>query len=413
MRSTERELALGCGAPVAPALVALSLIGLGGVALAAAPVPVSPGTPQEVSLAAGACPTFSWTFDPGGGATELVVYRLDPDDAGTRPESAPPVLKERLPPGTVSWTPPVDRCLDAGGRYVWFVRADRSGGGGDRGAGAQWSEGSFFEVSTVLPPGGGDREPPGDADPSSAAAARAATAPLLETELLAPLMFADSATWVSVEDPPPWSVAGTAGGPEPHARVAGQANVPSIQTSNSIFSGGEFAYNEPRTVTYIVPASAFAVRSNHEADGWELHPDGYGFVPSVSGTLGDVPLSAPLLDLPQSAEVVSFRCLFFDNVELLEKPGEPDVDDLHLQMQLVRQRPDDVTGTSMALVSASSDGSKSQIQRAQTFTITDSVLQSHFVSYRIEGTYIAESQGSSLRFYGCVLELDVQVVDPR
>lgn len=102
-------------------------------ALAAEPLPVSPGSVAG-GLVTDRCPTFSWSAGEGAPGYELVVYSLGRDE---EPETSP-ALTARLPAGAQSWTPSAERCLAAGGRYAWSVRA--------RAAGAEWSEPAIFEV---------------------------------------------------------------------------------------------------------------------------------------------------------------------------------------------------------------------------------------------------------------------------
>lgn len=115
---------------------AIALAFLPGFARAAvAPVPVSPGGPED-ALIESPCPTFSWGGAPGADSYELVVYRID--ETRREPEA---ILRQRLPASTYAWTPSLDRCLERGGRYAWSVRSV-GGEGGDR-----WSSPSLFRVA--------------------------------------------------------------------------------------------------------------------------------------------------------------------------------------------------------------------------------------------------------------------------
>lgn len=101
---------------LAPTLALLAAAPLLAAGEGGMPVPVSPGGTDRATTAAGSCPTFSW----GGAAAgryELAVVRLDDANDG---ESAT-VLREEIPGGASSWTPPADRCF-AAGRYFWSVR---------------------------------------------------------------------------------------------------------------------------------------------------------------------------------------------------------------------------------------------------------------------------------------------------
>ena len=101
------------------ALVCLGIF-LAAAALAAAtapPVPVSPGGTEQVSLIADRCPTFSWGGVAGADGYELMIYRVAED--GTAVEA----VREEFTGSVYSWTPDLGRCLAAGERYAWSVRA--------------------------------------------------------------------------------------------------------------------------------------------------------------------------------------------------------------------------------------------------------------------------------------------------
>jgi hypothetical protein len=120
-----------------------------GLAWGGAEVPqgVSPGGSRVVSLIEARCPTFSWSWVTGARGYELVVYEVDEAvlEATDTPEGEEraPLFRVSVPGTAVSWTPSMDRCLEAGGRYVWFVRALGEGVG-------RWSEVCADERGAVV-----------------------------------------------------------------------------------------------------------------------------------------------------------------------------------------------------------------------------------------------------------------------
>ena len=102
-----------CGALVAAATFGFSK-----------PQAVSPGS-LAGSVIGDPCPTFSWVEVEGARFYELVVYRH-----GESGESIEAVLSQRIPGPALSWTPPLESCLNRGSHYAWAVRAsspDRDG----------------------------------------------------------------------------------------------------------------------------------------------------------------------------------------------------------------------------------------------------------------------------------------------
>ena len=104
--------------------------------LAEAPIPVSPGVAEEVTVE-WRCPTFSWAPAAGAEGQELVVYRLS-EEPGAETEA---VVRRKLPAAAGSWTPAGDTCLERGARYAWSVR-----GLGPEAPG-EWSTPSLFRVA--------------------------------------------------------------------------------------------------------------------------------------------------------------------------------------------------------------------------------------------------------------------------
>ncbi len=109
-----------------------------------APLAASPaaeaGTSGVVTVES-RCPTFHWGGVAGAVAYRLAIYRLD--GSLERAGAKPPVELYRIAfPGLVqSWTPPLERCLEAGASYAWSVGAL---GELDQEA---WSEATFFRVA--------------------------------------------------------------------------------------------------------------------------------------------------------------------------------------------------------------------------------------------------------------------------
>ena len=126
------------------------------------PVPVSPGGTREAIALAPSCPSFSWTWVPKARTYELVVHRIEVDgELRERSRRTVPrylavgraELKVRIPGPALSWTPPLDRCLDPGASYAWLVRARWSGRAG------HWSEPALFRVASDTGPVALEAEP--------------------------------------------------------------------------------------------------------------------------------------------------------------------------------------------------------------------------------------------------------------
>ncbi len=127
--------------------VLIALTGMAGVLQG-----VSPGAIDRFSMAEVACPTFSWQQLEGASLYELQVYALPEDfdlalNVGTDLETADLVLHAWLPGGSSSWTPPMERALNRGGRYAWFVRVASIGTDGEIDENGEWSEARLFSIS--------------------------------------------------------------------------------------------------------------------------------------------------------------------------------------------------------------------------------------------------------------------------
>ncbi len=99
------------------------------------PAAVSPGSLNGTPIG-DPCPAFSWGEVAGAKSYDLAVYRVREEV-----EEAEAVLWQTLPGSALSWTPPLDRCLERGGRFAWTVRAVV---GSET---SPWAPPSFFEVT--------------------------------------------------------------------------------------------------------------------------------------------------------------------------------------------------------------------------------------------------------------------------
>ena len=128
-----------------PCVVCL-LIGMGtGWSKPQEAVAVSPGGATMFARIAQSCPTFNWGLVEGARRYELLVYEFTGNEnEGEGLESRAPAIHTRLPGTALGWTPSVKRCLEPGGRYVWYVRSvDELGEG-------EWSSGRYFEVESSV-----------------------------------------------------------------------------------------------------------------------------------------------------------------------------------------------------------------------------------------------------------------------
>ncbi|HVS63530.1 MAG TPA: DUF1566 domain-containing protein [Thermoanaerobaculia bacterium] len=123
--------------------IAWAVLGIAGSALASeAPDTVSPGDASKLVRIGDACPTFNWSAMEGARSYELVVYRIGDGKVEDRA-----VLTKILPGGALGWTPPLDDCLEPGGRYAWSVRA--TGRGVGQSAVSEWSALRLFQVASA------------------------------------------------------------------------------------------------------------------------------------------------------------------------------------------------------------------------------------------------------------------------
>lgn len=99
------------------------------------PVAISPGAPDATLTIGAVCPTFSWAGVAAAQGYELEVAATDEHGA------ADVALAARFAAGALSWTPPLDRCLQPGKRYAWKLRSVVDG------IATAWSGAAHFQVS--------------------------------------------------------------------------------------------------------------------------------------------------------------------------------------------------------------------------------------------------------------------------
>jgi len=105
--------------------------------------PVSPGDGQGQATIADTCPTFSWGAAPGAQRYELEIYDGQWQDSTAYADQAQSghLLRQiDIATPALSWTPAEADCLDAGARYLWFVRPHTATGPG------AWSVGNAFTI---------------------------------------------------------------------------------------------------------------------------------------------------------------------------------------------------------------------------------------------------------------------------
>jgi hypothetical protein len=115
---------------------------------------VSPGATDRIAGIEARCPTFSWEVVAEAEFFELVAYRL-PD--GLAPgdltdgvlAEAEVALEAWVPGGAAGWTPEAVEGLERGASYVWFVRAVYREDRGEVIEAGEWSQGKFFQISTL------------------------------------------------------------------------------------------------------------------------------------------------------------------------------------------------------------------------------------------------------------------------
>mgnify|MGYP001822187003 CR=1 FL=1 len=137
-------------AGVACVLFVLS-VALGGAAVAETPQGVSPGAVERSIEVEARCPAFSWVLVPDAEHYDIIAYRLP---GWMTPEEldlslAEEVLLTRVPGNATSWTPDMNRCLEPGETYIWYVRAVFGDDHEELNSAGDWSEGRFFSISAA------------------------------------------------------------------------------------------------------------------------------------------------------------------------------------------------------------------------------------------------------------------------
>ena len=108
-----------------------------------AAIPVSPGDSQAGALIGNPCPSFSWGAVEGAQRYELAIFDAQWDDSPGYAEQARQGIALRrieIDAPALSWTPAGSECLDEGGSYLWFVRAETAAGG------EPWSAPRYFAI---------------------------------------------------------------------------------------------------------------------------------------------------------------------------------------------------------------------------------------------------------------------------
>ncbi len=117
-------------------------------AWALGPAAVSPGNDQGIAMVGDVCPTFSWSSSERALGYELAVFEAPLGESlayEVREKLYPPVMRHRIDSPALSWTPDLERALDPGVMYVWYVRALDVYGNGT------WGPGSMFLVDETAP----------------------------------------------------------------------------------------------------------------------------------------------------------------------------------------------------------------------------------------------------------------------
>ncbi len=106
-------------------------------------IPVSPGTQEVGALIGDPCPSFSWGAVDGAQRYELAIFDAQWQDSPAYDEQqrqGAPLRQIEIAAPALSWTPAGRDCLDEGGSYLWFVRAQTAD------ADSPWSAPRYFEI---------------------------------------------------------------------------------------------------------------------------------------------------------------------------------------------------------------------------------------------------------------------------
>lgn len=130
-----------------PATLILTLllpIGPGhAIAAAEAAIPVSPGDWQTGAPLADTCPSFSWGAVDGAQRYELAIFDAQWQDSPAYDDQlsfGAQLRQIEIAAPALSWTAAGADCLEAGGTYLWFVRAQTADGDGP------WSAPRYFAI---------------------------------------------------------------------------------------------------------------------------------------------------------------------------------------------------------------------------------------------------------------------------
>ncbi len=104
---------------------------------------MSPGTQEAGALIGDPCPNFSWGAVDGAQRYELAIFDAQWQDSPAYDVQRSQGLALRqieISAPALSWTPAGNDCLDEGGSYLWFVRAQTADADGP------WSAPRYFEI---------------------------------------------------------------------------------------------------------------------------------------------------------------------------------------------------------------------------------------------------------------------------
>ena len=108
-------------------------------------IPVSPGDSQAGALIGNPCPSFSWGAVEGAQRYELAIFDAQWDDSPAyedQQRQGVALRRIEIDAPALSWTPAGSECLDEGGSYLWFVRAEKAAGAEEE----PWSAPRYFEI---------------------------------------------------------------------------------------------------------------------------------------------------------------------------------------------------------------------------------------------------------------------------
>lgn len=377
------------------------------------PAAVSPGGAAEEVIQS-RCPTFSWTESGAAEGYELVVYRLE--DEATGPGGSPdeseadPAARVRLPAGSTTWTPSLERCLDRGWSYAWSV------GAVGEAETVEWSEASLFRVSGTPDAleveaaldtleryldeagdgGGGEAgaDPPAEGRLAGSEAARAAES---HRELQArALQAAADGDGTAGEEPEPAAASDRS---EFDFFVQGGSFA-----GGDVVTGGDFGYGSPKSYTKWIGPYHFV--ANEGVQGLFEYKHFGGYVHPVSD--GDLFLAAPV-ELPEGAEITFVACAYYDNDET--------TDIQIFRFDLYSRLVSSTAVSTLAEATTSSSGDQDQVRMVVDDTIADdgNPVENGIYDYFLWVQMLTMSGSEcndECRFYGCRIGYTASVLHP-